>query len=392
MNILVLNSGSSSIKFQLFDIKTNISIANGIIENIGEKNSLGYINIKNKKIVKNTPIISHKIGLEIINQLLEETNILTQHSQLAGIGHRVVHGGEKFIQPIIITNKVIKQIQKLIPLAPLHNNANIQGIKSAIKHFAHIPQIAVFDTAFHMSIPKTAYIYPIPYKYYQQHHIRRYGFHGTSHQYVAQQCATYLKKDLSKLNIISLHLGNGASVCAIKNGKSIDTSMGFTPLEGLMMGTRSGNIDPAIIPYLANNFDLTVEQIDNILNQQSGLKGICNTKNMKEIELLIKKDKYAKLAFDMFCYRIKKYIGEYYAVLGRVDCIIFTGGIGENSMLVREHSCSNLENLGISLSKKLNKTAHTNIAKISKKSSKTVILKIATNEELQIALEVKKLL
>jgi len=398
MKILVLNSGSSSIKFQLFNADINESLVSGIIEQIGEKDSSAKIKFKDKvgkscELEKNTAIVNHKIGLEIMNSLLIESKIIKDLCELDGIGHRVVHGGEEFSEPTIINEKVIEQIEKLIPLAPLHNPANLDGIKSSIEHCPNVPQVAVFDTAFHSSIPEHAYMYALPYDTYKKDGVRRYGFHGTSHHFVAKEAAKYLGIDIGKLNAITLHLGNGASMSAVKNGKSIDTSMGLTPLEGLIMGTRCGDIDPAIIFYLSRVEGLNIDELDNMLNKQSGLKGICGNNDMREIGEMAKKgERRAKLALEMFNYRIKKYIGSYSAVLGRVDCLIFTGGIGENDIEVREESCCDLENLGISLDLEANNQRANKIIEVSKKNSKVKVLVIPTNEELEIALQVKSLI
>lgn len=393
MKILVLNSGSSSIKFQLFNAKTNDSLVSGIIEQIGEKISHAKIKFEGGELEKRIPIPNHKIGLEIMNSLLIESKIIQDLCEVDGIGHRVVHGGEEFSKPTIINKDVIAQIEKLIPLAPLHNPANLEGIKSSIEHCPDVPQVAVFDTAFHASIPPHAYMYALPYETYKKDGVRRYGFHGTSHHFVAKEAAKYLDIDIDKINAITLHLGNGASMSAVKNGKSIDTSMGLTPLEGLMMGTRCGDIDPAIIFYLARVEGLSIDELDNMLNKKSGLKGICGNNDMREVgEMAEEGDKKAKLALEMFNYRIKKYIGSYSAVLGRVDCLVFTGGIGENDIKVRENSCSDLENLGISLDLKKNNQKAKEIIEISKKDSKVKILVIPTNEELEIALQVKSLI
>ncbi len=398
MKILVLNSGSSSIKFQLFDANTNKSLVSGIIEQIGERKSHAKIQFKDENgqniiLEKNIAIKDHKAGLEIMNALLIESKIIKDLCELDGIGHRVVHGGEKFSKPTIISNEVIKEIEKLIPLAPLHNPANLDGIKSSIEHCPNVPQVAVFDTAFHSSIPKYAYMYALPYETYEKDGVRRYGFHGTSHHFITKEAAKFLDMDVNKLNAITLHLGNGASMSAVKNGKSIDTSMGLTPLEGLIMGTRCGDIDPAIIFYLSRTEGLSIDELDNMLNKKSGLKGVCGNNDMREIGELAKEgNKKAKLALEMFSYRIKKYIGSYSAVLGRVDCLIFTGGIGENDIEVRKNSCSNLENFGISLDLDKNNQRAKETIDISSNESKVKVLVIPTNEELEIALQVKSLI
>ena len=393
MKILVLNSGSSSIKFQLFNAKTNESLVAGIIEQIGEKLSHAKIKYGDKELERNIAIPNHKEGLEIMNSLLIESKIIKDLCEVDGIGHRVVHGGEEFSKPVIINENVIKQIEKLIPLAPLHNPANLEGIKSSIEHCPNVPQVAVFDTAFHSSIPPHAYMYALPYETYEKDGVRRYGFHGTSHHFIAKEAAKYLNIDEDKLNAITLHLGNGASMSAVKNGRSIDTSMGLTPLEGLIMGTRCGDIDPAIIFYLARVEGLSIDELDSMLNKKSGLKGICGNNDMREVGEVAKNgDEKAKLALEMFSYRIKKYIGSYSAVLGRVDCLIFTGGIGENDIDVRKNSCSGLENLGISLDLEANNQRAKEILEINKKESRVKVLVIPTNEELEIALQVKSMI
>ncbi len=398
MKILVLNSGSSSIKFQLFEASKNKSLISGIIEQIGESTAHAKIKFKDAigedtELEENGNIRNHKDGLEVMNSLLIKSKIIKDLCELDGIGHRVVHGGEKFSKPVIINKSVIEEIEKLIPLAPLHNPANLEGIKSSIEHCPSVPQVAVFDTAFHSTIPRHAYMYALPCEVYEKDGVRRYGFHGTSHHFVLKEAAKFLNIDINKINAITLHLGNGASMCAVKNGKSIDTSMGLTPLEGLIMGTRCGDIDPAIIFYLARVENMSINELDNMLNKKSGLKGICGNNDMREIgEMIDKGDAKAKLALEMFNYRIKKYIGSYSAVLGRVDCLIFTGGIGENDINVRKNSCSSLENLGISIDEDANNQRAEKIIEISKKNSKVKVLAIPTNEELEIALQVKSLI
>ena len=310
MKIAVINSGSSSLKFKLFDMETSEVLKSILIENIGEENS----NIKN-----------HAEALEQID---------VEFSSLDAIGHRVVHGGEDFHMPTIINDENIQTIKALIPLAPLHNPANIMGIEVSTNKAPNTPQIAVFDTAFHFHMPREAFVYALPYEMYEKHKIRRYGFHGTSHSFVSKEAAKILQKDLSKLNLITLHLGNGASACAIENGKSIDTSMGFTPLEGLVMGGRSGDIDPEIIVYLQKKLGFSIDEIDEILNKKSGLFGISGENDVRN--LIESDEERAKLALNIMIRRVKKYIGSYLALLGFVDAIVFTGGIGENSSYIRE--------------------------------------------------------
>lgn len=316
MKILVLNAGSSSLKYKLFEMENETVIYSGMIEQIKEG---GYSD-----------------ALKSVQDELKSVGIQTL-DMLDGIGHRVVHGGEEFQSSVVIDDYVEDVIQSLIPLAPLHNGPNLQGIKEARKSAPHVKQIAVFDTAFHQTLPQKAYMYALPYELYEKEGIRRYGFHGTSHSYVSKQAAKILNKEIQNLNLISLHLGNGASVCAIQGGKSIDTSMGFTPLEGLIMGTRCGDVDSAILFYLHRVLGYTIDEIDTLLNKNSGLKGICDQNDMRCVHSLIdSQDEKAKLAFEMFCYRAKKYVGAYAAILGRVDALIFTGGIGENDAKTRE--------------------------------------------------------
>jgi len=317
MKIGVINSGSSSLKFKLFDMDTREVLKSVLVEHIGEVNS----DIKN-----------HHEALESIE---------IDFSSIDALGHRVVHGGEEFCSPVMIDEKVTAKIKELIPLAPLHNPANLEGILVAKAKASYLPQIAVFDTAFHFNMPREAYLYALPYEMYEKHKIRRYGFHGTSHSYISKKAAHTVGKSIKELNIITLHLGNGASVCAIKNGVSIDTSMGFTPLEGLIMGSRCGDIDPAIVFYMQRELNLSVDEVDNILNKKSGLIGICSHNDVREI--IKSKDDKAKLALGMMVRRIKKYIGSYTALLGHVDMIVFSGGIGENSHYIREKVLQNLD-------------------------------------------------
>jgi acetate kinase len=331
VKILVINSGSSSIKCQYFiDQK---SIASAIVERIGEEKSHSEVRYNEQIFSHTNPVSNHQQALEIIFSMLKESNAISTIDELDAIGHRVVHGGSDFSEPTLINQKVIEAIHSLIPLAPLHNPANLKGIEVISKIAPNLAQVAVFDTAFHQTMPEHAALYPLPYELYERSGIRRYGFHGTSHSYVAKEAAEMMGEDLNRLNLITLHLGNGASACAIKFGKSIDTSMGLTPLEGLMMGTRSGDIDPAIIPFLSHNHNMDIDAIDKMLNKESGLKGICGTNDMREVIMQTEQgDVLSSLALEMYSYRIKKYIGAYSAVLGRVDAIVFTGGIGEHAV------------------------------------------------------------
>lgn len=366
-------------------------LASGLIEQVGTQQSavqLSFVDSSGlkKELKRNTPVSDHRHAITLMIELLRESGSVVDQSELIGIGHRVVHGGEAFHQSVIIDETVIATIEELIPLAPLHNPANLMGIRMSMEHAQQIPQVAVFDTAFHQSMPEHAYLYALPYVLYEQQKVRRYGFHGTSHSYVAQQAALYLDKPIEELKIISLHLGNGASAAAISAGKCIDTSMGMTPLEGLIMGTRSGDLDPAIVFYLSRETGMNIDELDALLNKESGLKGICGENDMRTICTAAEQgDTQARLALTLFCYRLKKYIGAYAAALGGVDCIVFTGGIGENSAVVRQMSCQDMEWLGLSLDEKKNNTRQQEIIEIQATTSRVKLLIIPTNEEYEIA-------
>jgi len=390
MKVLVLNSGSSSIKYALFDMCTQLAQVTGVIERIAESGSAhkyqySSAGIEQKQAIS-LAINDHQQGLQTIFTLLSELHFIQDVSDLLCIGHRVVHGGEKFCQPTLIDSTVLAAIKKMIPLAPLHNPANITGIEAAMAYAQGVPQVAVFDTAFHQTMPDYAFRYAVPTSWYAEQGVRRYGFHGTSHFYVAKQAAKYLKQPLNMLNLITLHLGNGASMAAIASGKSIDTTMGMTPLEGLMMGTRSGDLDPAIIFYLSRTLGLTQNEIDNALNKQSGLKGVCGENDMRAVhEMANEGDQQAQLALAMYSYRIKKYIGAYTAALGRVDALVFTGGIGEHDAWLREQCCSELSVLGIELDTEKNQQLKGDLSEINQEGSVVKVLVTATNEELEIA-------
>ncbi|UCG08415.1 MAG: acetate kinase [Desulfobacterales bacterium] len=391
MKVLVINSGSSSIKYQLFDMTDQTVLASGLLEQIGEAESRLTHQTRSlrggmEKITQTATIAAHQQGFQLIGNVLRDSGAMQDTSELFGIGHRVVHGGEAFRRPTLISKDVISTIRQLNPLAPLHNPANLLGIEVALKQAPQVPQVAVFDTAFHQSIPAHAFRYAIPKELYERYHIRRYGFHGTSHHYVAKQAAIHLKRPMDSLNLITLHLGNGASITAIENGSSVDTSMGMTPLEGLIMGTRSGDIDPAIVFYLGRETGKSREEVEALLNKASGLKGICGANDMREIMQRAEAgDEPAKLAIDMYCYRIKKYIGAYGAVLGRVDALVFTGGIGENAADIRAGACRKLALLGIEVDQTKNNTVSNEIFEIQSNNSSVKILVVRTNEELEIA-------
>lgn len=399
MKILVINSGSSSIKFQLLQMDNESVLATGLVERIGEEEGLLKCTFNpgtsDEKVAKIAELIAdHNQGMLLAVNLLSETEygVLSGKDDIGAVGHRVVHGGEDFHQPAIITDEIMAAIKKNIPLAPLHNPANIDGIRVAQELFPGVPQVAVFDTAFHQTIPPHAYHYALPYELYEKERIRRYGFHGTSHKFVASECAKLMGKPLNELNIISIHLGNGCSMTAIKNGESIDTSLGLTPLEGLVMGTRSGDVDPAVHAFLARNCGMDIEEIDSMLNKESGLKGLCGLNDMRDIHDAIKEgNERAKLALDVQTYRNKKYVGAYLAVLGHVDAIIFTAGIGENDEIVRAKTVEGLENFGIEMDHKANDQRIKKPTLLSTADSRVQIWGIPTNEELAIAREAKEL-
>ncbi len=400
MKILVLNCGSSSIKYQLFNMKDEAVMASGLAERVGEP--LGRLT-HNKfpdteaqlTIVREAPIPEHKDGIHMIIDLLtdEEHGVVNDASEISAVGHRVVHGGEHFQAPALIDDEVIRAIEETIPLAPLHNPANLMGIRVAQTLIPQAPQVAVFDTAFHQTMPPRAYHYSLPYEYYEELGVRRYGFHGTSHRYVAKEAARLMGRPLDNLNLMTIHLGSGASTCAIEKGKSVDTSMGMTPVAGIIMGTRSGNIDPGIIFYLAKSRGMTLEDLDHVLTHDSGLKGICGLNDMRDIhKKAAEGDARARLALDMFVYRIKKYIGNYLAILGRLDGIVFTAGIGEHDVEIRERCCEKLERLGIVLDPEKNRSPHEGPLQINTPESSVALFVIPTNEELEIAQQTKELL
>ena len=395
MKVLVINSGSSSIKFQLLDMGDERVLASGLVERIGEE--LGAISCQmhpdsdaQHHIEKEARIADHKSGMHKVGEVLcdEHKGVVRSRDEITVVGHRVVHGGEDFQQPTIITDEVIEAIRANSPLAPLHNPANLDGITVARELFPSIPQVAVFDTAFHQTIPQRAHIYALPYELYERYRVRRYGFHGTSHKFVAGECARLMEKELTELNLITIHLGNGCSMSAVERGASIDTSLGMTPLEGLVMGTRSGDVDPAIHSFLERTAGMDLSRIDTMLNKESGLKGICGRNDMRDIHAAAADgDERARLALEVQTYRNKKYIGAYMAVLGRVDALVFTAGIGENDPAVREKSLAGLEHLGIELDGDKNNQRFKQPGSVHTGGSRVQIWVIPTNEELAIARE-----
>ncbi len=401
MNILVINSGSSSIKYQLFKGPLLESIASGLIEKIGESSS----RIKHEttlkphapnRYLKEIQIPNHHQGLSMMIELLldDEIGVIASPEEIAAIGHRVVHGGEHFKQPTVINGAVKEAIAQLIPLAPLHNPANLTGIEVAQELFPAAIQVAVFDTAFHQTMPPKAYRYAVPTRLYAEHGVRVYGFHGTSHLYVTKQAIAYLGQSAAKTNLITAHLGNGCSITAVKGGQSIDTSMGFSPLAGLIMGTRSGDLDPALPFFLGTALGMSFAEIDRLLNKQSGLLGLTGQNDLREIEKRqINGDTEAQLALDMYAYRVKKYIGAYMAALGRVDALVFTAGVGENSSMMRKLICEGLDPWGIRLDLEKNQRSSKGpITEIQAADSPIKIMIIPTNEEREIANQAKEIL
>ncbi len=393
MKVLVLNSGSSSIKYQFIDTEKQIALAKGLVDRIGMTGAvLSHQRFDDDKIKIAGEILDHQIAIEYVLGVMLSKNhgVIEDKKEIDAVGHRVVHGGETFSGSVLITDEVVKVLQDNIELAPLHNPPNIKGIQACQRILPDTPQCGVFDTAFHSHMPPKAYLYGIPYELYKKYKIRRYGFHGTSHLYVSQQAAKLLNKNIKDLKLITIHLGNGCSMAAVKNGVSIDTTMGFTPLEGLLMGTRSGDLDPSLILYIMGKEELTLNEASTLLNKHSGLIGISGeSSDMREIIAAVKDNQQrAKWAFEVFCYRIKKYIGAYASAMGGLDGIVFTGGIGENASLVRQEVCKEMEFLGIELDEVKNEDSE---EIISKENSKVKVMRISTNEELVIALDTAKI-
>tara|TARA_R110002049_G_scaffold308754_1_gene513920 strand:- start:62901 stop:64088 length:1188 start_codon:yes stop_codon:yes gene_type:complete len=393
MQVLVLNSGSSSLKFQLFSMPDETILCSGLMERIGQKDAFFKFKTQKDTIELQSEILNHKMGLKLLaEQLLNKnTGVINSPDDIAVVGHRVVHGGNHFSNTTEITKAVKEKIQALSKLAPLHNPANLEGIEVAEAIFSNAKQVAVFDTAFHQSIPEYAYKYAIPNEFSDTYNIRLYGFHGTSHKYVSEKAVDYLGKKESK--IITIHLGNGCSMTAVKNGKSIDHSMGFSPLGGLIMGTRSGDIDPAFTFYLADKLNYKLNDINTLLLKKSGMLGLTGFSDLRDIQNEAEKDnKHCELALQMNAYRIKKYIGSYAAVLNGLDAIVFTAGIGENSSLMRQLICEDLDFLGIQLDADKNKERSRTLRVINKNDAPVKILVIPTNEELEIAKQAMHLL
>ncbi|MGW3335864.1 acetate kinase [Streptomyces sp. NPDC001009] len=386
--VLVLNSGSSSLKYQLLDMRDGSRLAVGLVERIGEQTSrLRHTPLATGESREQSgPIADHDTALKAVAEELARDGLGLDSPELAAIGHRVVHGGMFFTEPTVVDDSVIAEIERLIPVAPLHNPANLTGIRTAIALRPDLPQVAVFDTAFHTSMPESAARYAIDPRIADRHRIRRYGFHGTSHAYVSRETARLLGKEPQDVNVIVLHLGNGASASAVERGRCVDTSMGLTPLEGLVMGTRSGDLDPAVIFHLARVGDMSMDEIDTLLNKRSGLFGLCGDNDMREIRRRVDEgDEAAALAFDIYIHRIKKYIGAYYAVLGTVDAVAFTAGVGENAAAVRSAAIAGLTGLGLAVDEELNAVRGGEARLISPGDARVAVAVVPTDEELEIA-------
>lgn len=384
--IIAINAGSSSLKFQLLDMPEETVVTKGLVERIGLKDSIFTIEVNGEKMEETHDIADHQEAVKILLNKLTDLGIISSLNEIEGVGHRVVHGGEKFSESVLITGEVLREIDEVSELAPLHNPANLVGIEAFRKSLPNVPSAAVFDTAFHQSMPEQSYLYSLPYEYYQKYGIRKYGFHGTSHKYVSQRAAQLLGRSVDQLRLLSCHLGNGASIAAIDSGKSIDTSMGFTPLAGVPMGTRSGNIDPALIPYIMEKTGQTAEEVINVLNEKSGLLGVSGfSSDLRDIEQAAESgDERAELALEVFASRIHKYIGSYAARMKGIDAIIFTAGIGENSDVIRARVLRGLEFMGVYWDPELNKVRGQEVF-LNYPHSPVKVIVIPTNEEVMIA-------
>jgi acetate kinase len=390
--IIAINAGSSSLKFQLFEMPSEEVITKGLIERIGLNDSIFNITVNGEKVQETLDIPNHEVAVQMLLDKLTTTGIIKSLEEIDGVGHRVVHGGELFNDSVLITDQVLEQIDGLSELAPLHNPANVTGIRAFQSVLPNVPAIAVFDTAFHQTMPESSYLYSLPYEYYKNYGIRKYGFHGTSHKYVSQRAAELLGRPVEHLRLISCHLGNGASIAAIEGGRSIDTSMGFTPLAGVTMGTRSGNIDPALIPFIMEKTGKTAEEVLDVLNKKSGMLALSGfSSDLRDIEQeATKENERAQLALDVFANRIHKYLGSYAARMYGVDAIIFTAGIGENSVSIREKILKGLEFMGVYFDPSLNKVRGEE-AFINYPHSPVKVIVIPTDEEVMIARDVVRL-
>ncbi len=387
--IMAINAGSSSLKFQLFDMPSENVITKGLVERIGMKDSMFTISVQDDKITETLNIPNHEVAVELLLEKLLQHKIISSFEEIDGVGHRVVHGGEVFSDSVLITDEVIGELEKLSELAPLHNPANITGIIAFKNTLGDTPAVAVFDTAFHQTMPSSAYMYSLPYEYYENYAVRRYGFHGTSHKYVSQRAAEMMDRPLEELKLISCHVGNGASITAIQGGKSIDTSMGFTPLAGVTMGTRSGDVDPALIPFIMEKTGKTADEVLDVLNKKSGILGISGlSSDLRDVESAANEgNERAELAINIFADRIRKYIGSYAVTMGGIDGIIFTAGVGENSATMRSLILNGLEFMNIQLDEELNLVRGQD-AFIHSPNSSVKLMVIPTDEEVMIARDV----
>ncbi|MGE5583662.1 MAG: acetate/propionate family kinase [Bacillota bacterium] len=391
MLILIINSGSSSLKYKLYQMQTETLLASGLVERIGSTNGNATIThqIKDRdKIKLEQRVGNHNEALKAVLDFLtdQETGIIKSLDEIKAVGHRVLHGGELFSSAVIVNDDELAKIESLKELGPLHMPANIMGIKACRELMPATPQVAVFDTAFHQTMPRSSFLYALPYEYYEKYRVRRYGFHGTSHRYISSRAAQILGKNLSKLKMITLHLGNGSSMAAIKDGKCFDTSMGFTPLEGLVMGTRCGDMDPAIVPFLQNVLKLTPGDIDNLMNKKSGFLGMTGFSDMRDIQKAREDgNERAQDVYGIFIHRLIKYVGSYYAIMGGLDVMVFAGGIGENDWQVRADLCGRLTHLGVDFDYKKNENLRGKEIVISKPRSRVTVMVVPTNEELLIA-------
>ncbi|MGE5248282.1 MAG: acetate/propionate family kinase [Verrucomicrobiota bacterium] len=391
MKVAVINCGSSSIKYELFAASGLVRLADGLVENIGSAD--GGLRQRRwradgtfDELRRARPLADHREGFELMMDANRGDPLLPDASDLAAIGHRVVHGGERFHEPALVDDGVVAALKELIPLAPLHNPSNILGIEVARSRFPGVPQVAVFDTAFHHTLPPRAFRYAVPGELYTRHQVRRYGFHGISHAYLAAEASRHLGKPPEEVNLVTFHLGNGASAAAVRGGRSVDTSMGMTPLEGLVMGTRCGDVDPALPFHLMRHAGMDAQEVEALFETRSGLRGICGTNDMREIlEQAATGNEPAGLAVEIFCYRIRKYLGAYLAVLGAVDAVVFSGGIGENAPAIRERACDGLERLGISIDAAKNASARGVLSEIQTDAAPVKVLVIRTDEEREIA-------
>jgi len=384
--VLVVNAGSSSLKYSLVDAITGEPFAGGAVERIGEANGSVTHRGPDGETKRTQRVGSHEDALRAVLDSFASHGPSLAEAELAAIGHRVVHGGDRFADPVLIDDALVETVTALVPLAPLHNPANLEGIAVARRLFPDLPQVAVFDTAFHQTLPEHAYTYAVPASWKEDHQVRRYGFHGTSHAFVSGEAAKLLGREVEDVNLIVLHLGNGCSATAVAAGRSIDTSMGMTPLEGLVMGTRCGDIDPSLHAHLHRTVGWSIEEIDRVLNRESGLKGMAGENDFRELERLVDEgDEAALLAFEVFCYRIRKYVGAYFAVLGTVDAIVFTAGVGERGPRVRAKALGGLEALGIHLDQARNEAASKQARVVSAPESPVSVLVVPTNEEWEIA-------